>query len=283
MTATQSLLSGLIDYAGLYPPAGLDMRTAVRNYLEYRRGEHRDVLGRFIVDVTRFEELREAAGEDLRAMRLSVIAPAGDFSAVDTTRGEGFPIECIETKAADAASVARIQDALPAAIECYCEVPLAPASAGTLDALKAAGLRAKLRLGGVTPEAFPAENVVVAMLEALIARNIPFKGTAGLHHPVRSLHKLTYAEDSISGVMHGFVNLIAAAAILRNGGAAADAVRALEEQHAHAFRISEDEFGWREFAWTTEQLHSMRRECFVSFGSCSFAEPIADLEALGWL
>ena len=38
------LMEGLIDYAGLFPPASLDMPTAVRNYAAYRKspvnGDH---------------------------------------------------------------------------------------------------------------------------------------------------------------------------------------------------------------------------------------------------
>ena len=39
-TAIEALLAGLIDYAGLYPPASLDMRAAVENYRKYRGGKH---------------------------------------------------------------------------------------------------------------------------------------------------------------------------------------------------------------------------------------------------
>lgn len=283
MTAIQSLLSGLIDYAGLYPPAGLDMRTAAHNYLGYRGGAHAQALGRFIVDVSRFDDLREAAGRHLSSMRLSVIAPAGDFSAVERALEDGFQIECIETKAADTMSIARTQSALPSRLDCFCEIPFAPLSFSLLDALKTTGLRAKLRMGGVTPEAFPPAHTIIPLLQELIARRIPFKATAGLHHPIRSRHRLTYASDSVSGLMHGFFNLLAAVTILHQGGSAADALRAMNEQDTQAFRIAACEFGWREFSWTAGQLHSMRRECFVSFGSCSFVEPIADLEALGWL
>ena len=35
MSAIETLLAGLFDYAGLYPPAGLGMRSAANNYLEY--------------------------------------------------------------------------------------------------------------------------------------------------------------------------------------------------------------------------------------------------------
>ena len=37
-TALQALLESLIDYAGLFPPAGLDMATAVANYAGYKDG-----------------------------------------------------------------------------------------------------------------------------------------------------------------------------------------------------------------------------------------------------
>ena len=82
MSAVTALLSGLIDYAGLYPPAGLDMRSAVRNYLSYRRGRNAMALGRFIVEVNRLEELRAVAGDSLRDMPLSVIAsPKTDWAS----------------------------------------------------------------------------------------------------------------------------------------------------------------------------------------------------------
>ena len=35
MTAIETLLAGLFDYAGLYPPASLDLRSAANNYLGY--------------------------------------------------------------------------------------------------------------------------------------------------------------------------------------------------------------------------------------------------------
>jgi hypothetical protein len=62
MSAIETLLAGLIDYAGLYPPAALDMRTALRNYAEYGQGRHSYALGRFLVGVDRLVELLELAG-----------------------------------------------------------------------------------------------------------------------------------------------------------------------------------------------------------------------------
>lgn len=284
MTALASLLAGLIDYAGLFPPAAVDMRTAVRNYTEYRNGPRAFALGRFIVDVSRLGEMEAVAGDALSRMRLSVLVPpTAEIAPLLAAIDRGLAIESVETNAHDPAAIERIASAIPSASEIYFEIPLPLASSASLDAIATTGARAKLRMGGVTPEAFPAAESVIAMLQALQQRNLPFKATAGLHHPVRSRHRLTYTADSPSCVMQGFLNLLTATAILREDGSPADAHAALCEANPRAFRISADQFGWRDFDWSASQIHSMRKESFVSFGSCSFAEPITDLEAMGWL
>ena len=81
MNALDALLMDLIDYAGLYPPAALDMHTAVRNYLEYGRGPRKRALGRFVLDLDRFPYLWDAAGDYVRGMRLSVLAGAHSLIA----------------------------------------------------------------------------------------------------------------------------------------------------------------------------------------------------------
>jgi hypothetical protein len=58
--AAGALLRDLIDYAGLFPPASLDMAAAVANYDSYSRSEWNWILGRFIVPVARLGEFEEA-------------------------------------------------------------------------------------------------------------------------------------------------------------------------------------------------------------------------------
>ena len=79
--AIRSLFDSLIDYAGLFPPAGLDMCAAVQNYATYHAGEFAWMLGRFIQPVTRLQELEPAARQDVperqsddQIWRLSVLA-----------------------------------------------------------------------------------------------------------------------------------------------------------------------------------------------------------------
>jgi hypothetical protein len=59
-------------------------------------------------------------------------------------------------------------------------------------------------------------------------------------------------------------------------------VQILEEPDAGAWTLSQDVLSWRSRRWTSDQLSEARKR-FVSFGSCSFEEPIRDLEAMGWL
>ena len=282
MTAIETLIAGLIDYAGLFPPAGLDMRTAVRNYVSYQNGPHAFALGRFIVDIARIDELREVAGDVLRTMPISLIAPPEiDLQRFSSLIADGFRIESVEIKCAEPTTIAELGRRLPKNIERYIEVPIDESTA-LLDVLPASQMRAKLRMGGVLPEAFPSAKSVALILKEVFNRNIAFKATAGLHHPIRSRQHLTYAPDSSTAVMHGFLNLACAAALLHSGWSVDEAVDTIEEEDASAWDATLDVIRCRNFAWSNEPLRDMR-SFFTSFGSCSFTEPIGDLEVLGWL
>ena len=66
MLSVQALMDGILDYAGLFPPAKLDMVPTMRNYHAYREGADHWMLGRIVVPVSRFEEF-EANAEGLLA------------------------------------------------------------------------------------------------------------------------------------------------------------------------------------------------------------------------
>ena len=284
MSAIDTLLAGLIDYAGLYPPASLDMRAAVRNYLEYRQGRYASVLGRFIVDLDRVDQLRAIAGSDVPNLRLSVITPPNlDWSGIASLRDEGLSIQAVECKLPASGDLANLVRELSPGIEVFVEVPFEPSGHGALSAIADAGARVKLRMGGVAPQAIPFPKAVAYMLTELASHRLLFKATAGLHHPIRSSHPLTYEPDSPCATMHGFLNLVCAAAVMHQGGSAGEAVHILEERDSGAWRLAPDAIICRAFRWTTDQLAETRRSFFTAFGSCSFEEPIRDLEAMGWL
>jgi len=284
MNAIESLLAGLIDYAGLYPPAGLDMHPALRNYLSYASGKQAHTLGRFLVDINRLPELRQAAGDSLGGMRLSVIAPAEMASeSLQRFLDDGFPIDAVEIKTDRPSEIELVTQRLPAGLTAYFEVPVGFPKSELLQAISTAGARIKLRMGGLFAEAFPSTQVVASMLKALAGRRIPFKATAGLHHPVRSLHPLTHEPGSPVGKMHGFMNLVCASALLHFGGEVNDAKLLLDEEDPGAWRVTPAAIAWRSSSWSADQLRALRQQFFINFGSCSFDEPLRDLEVLGWL
>jgi hypothetical protein len=90
--------------------------------------------------------------------------------------------------------------------------------------------------------------------------------------------------------MHGFVNVFLAA-VLALKAAQADAganpppalVRILEERDASSFTLDSAAIRWRGLEFPAAEIARVRDEFARSFGSCSFVEPVSDLETLGWL
>jgi hypothetical protein len=189
-------------------------------------------------------------------------------------------VESCEIKIDHAPQAAAVLCGAPQGVTTYFEIPVSEDP----KPLAAMGVRAKIRTGGLTPESFPSCTELAHFLQACAIANVPFKATAGLHHPIRSTHRLTNGTDGPSAMMHGFVNVFLAAALLwHRGSTEADALATLEETSPDAFRFEENCVSWHGRSMTTSQLSAARRKFAISFGSCSFDEPIRDLEKLGWL
>ncbi|MFX4589154.1 hypothetical protein ABTB15_19430, partial [Acinetobacter baumannii] len=83
--------------------------------------------------------------------------------------------------------------------------------------VKRANCYAKIRTGGIKPEAIPSPTEVAAFIKACAKLQLAFKATAGLHHPIRAVRALTYDQDAPRAVMHGFINVLMAAAFAWSG------------------------------------------------------------------
>jgi hypothetical protein len=293
--AVEVLLSRLIDYAGLFPPAGLGMLPAVTNYDSYLRSEHGWILGRCIVPAGRLNEFDEVLGRlpaaDSKPWVLSALLgadPAGnigrivEFNARSASSGNGRSavVESVEVKAECPADVARITEMIPRELTTYFEIPLAGRERECIAAVARRGHRAKIRTGGETADKFPEPARVVEFVRLCADANVPFKATAGLHHPIRSVHRLTYQPDSPSAMMHGFLNLFLAAAFIKAGMEARVAIDLLEEQSPAAISFDSGRVVWRQHSLSWQQIAAARQSFSTSFGSCSFTEPIDDLRSL---
>jgi hypothetical protein len=296
MTALESLLPRLIDYAGLFPPAGLGMDTAVRNYDSYRNGQHNGLLGRFIVPAKRLAEYEDAvrnAGVDGSAWSLSVLASTGEAEllarfntgADESGRGGCGSIDVLEVKAASAREIQDAAKAFGGKYQLYFETPL-ERSATLLPAIAVARGRAKIRTGGEVPSAIPEESRVLEFLRIASERRLPFKATAGLHHALRGPQRLTYKPDSKMAVMHGFLNVFCAAALLwHHQDQRQEAAWMLAERDSDAITMGDGTMTWLNsgVTLTAEQMRIAHERFCIAFGSCSFTEPVEELEAQGWL
>ena len=299
LDARRLLLEGLVDYAGLFPPAALAMADAVARYDEYRRGPHAWALGKFVVSVARLPEFEQVARPLLggaEAWPLAAIAGtdfAADLRAVGDFVRRVAPdatVRAIEVKAstpgeveAIANGVASLGRLVPGAFDTYVEVPIASDPTPLIQSIASHGLRAKVRTGGVEAGAFPTAEQLTRFLVACTAHGVTFKATAGLHHAMRGTYPLTYDPASDRGAMFGFLNVFLAALFASGGLGPADTRALLEERDANSFGFSSSGVTWRGRAVTAASIRGARARTATSFGSCSFAEPVADLSSLGLL
>ncbi len=218
----RALLTQLIDYAGLYPPAKLDMPATVSNYARYRAGEDAWMLGRLIIPVARLDELEEAA---LTAMRQSaadetgpwsisaVTAPAGsvelesDIARIDAFNNKHEDdddnlavIDAIELKADNVAAIDSALDRIGPHFPFF-EIPLASDPKPLIEAMAGEGCGAKVRTGGASADAIPSAAQVAHFIHCCASAGVSFKATAGMHHPLP--HPLPLGEGRVRAGTEG--------------------------------------------------------------------------------
>jgi hypothetical protein len=292
MHAMRAALAGLVDYAGLFPPAGLDLRDTVDHHDRYAHAGERWMLGRLVVPVGRLRDLAAVLGERARrhspgSWTVAALVQPNEIelaqSAVDRFHeSSDVRVTAIEAVLATPDTIVGAQARWADALERFIEVPPGARSEAWLDAIAAAGCRAKLRAGGLTEDRFPTTSMMAALFYECARRNVPFKATAGLHHAIRGTYRITYEPGSPSGVMHGFVNLLLAALVLRAGGDAAAAMAALDVTDPRTVHVDSKAIRWERWAFGADACMDARAHLVRSVGSCSFEEPVSDLRALGW-
>jgi hypothetical protein len=232
--ARRAALTALIDHAPTFPPASLQAAEALEEDRRARASEHAWLLRRLVWPASKLEAL----GGEERELSVLLDAPYG-----------GDPrAEAVETR-----WDAQLQTLVG---EAYVELPLGDGIEERVAVLARRGYRAKVRCGG---ESVPSAAELGSFIRACREARVPFKATAGLHHPL--------ARDGA----HGFLNVLAACVF--------------EDEAALEGDVSLDEeaLGWDGRAAGADELERARRERFVAIGSCSFFEPVDDLRELGVL
>jgi hypothetical protein len=271
--AHAGLFERLFDDAALFPPGDSPMAVAVPAHAVLQR-QLAPLVGPFVVPAHRLGELIAELGEGAE-LAISLIAGPDELPAAveQIVARPGLVLAAVEVpEVADpdqaAAACRAVTTAVRAGVGAAIEIPRTERRDEVLDALAGSGCRVKLRTGGLRRGLFPDPAELADTIGACVRRGIAFKCTAGLHSAVRH----TDAETGF--VHHGFLNILAAT----------DAAVAGDPQAAAAL-LAEPDAGVLAGAvrgWSAEQVQRARRT-FTSFGTCSVAEPVADLVALGLL
>ena len=283
-----ALLDGLIDDAATFPPGNAPLPDAVAAHQRHRQAWYASVVGPFLVSDVRLAELSRLLSEDdayaaepLRCVAV-VTGGAGSLGPV-LTRASGEPrldLRGVEIALRDEDDLARnarrvmaaLDTSLPEGVTVSIELP-GPAEgsawSAAADVVAEYGHRLKFRTGGDTPQAHPDPAEMAVAITAAIDREVAFKCTAGLHHAVRNTAPDTGFDQ------HGFLNVLLATRAVLDGAREDDVVRVLAERDPSAIASA--------FADLDDEVAARLRRWFVSFGSCSIDEPVADLVELGLL
>ncbi|WP_265736928.1 hypothetical protein [Lentzea guizhouensis] len=273
---TPPLLARLVDDAALFPPGNASMPDAVRGHLDGRVGEWSGVMGLFLCPASRLAELitELIKVKPPKPIALSLVIDTGlggvpKAVSIVESRSELLALRMVEMPApsdVDEVWLERVSEFVPEDVIRVVE----PRRGGPewLDGVRRViehGSWPKLRCGGLSQENFPSVQEVADFLSVVSGGGVAFKATAGLHKAVRHTDEQGFTH-------HGFLNLLVATARSLSGR---DVREALASTDAEALTAEAK-------ALSDQAAHAVRG-VFASYGSCSLAEPVADLEELGLL
>lgn len=271
------LFARLVDDSALFPPGTATMPEALRAHFATRSGDRAGLLGVFLCQASRLPELitELIKVKPKQPLPLSLIIDTGlggvpKAISIVESRSELLSLRMVEMPApsdVDEVWLERVSEFVP---EDVIRVVEPRRGAGWLDGVRKViehGSWPKIRCGGASSENFPSIDEVADFLAVVGgATGASFKATNSLHRAVRHTDPETGIEH------HGFLNLLVASARCLSGGDVRDALSVTSGEH-----LADEARGM------SEQAAKAVRALFASYASASFAEPVADLEALGLL
>ncbi|QFG23629.1 hypothetical protein [Actinomadura sp. WMMB 499] len=274
MTGIPAFAAGLCDDAAVFPPGRAPLADAVPAHHRHRAAPYAAAVGPLVLPATALDDLAPLLGDD-RRLDLAITAPAGPAQAAAALAAAAdLPVDLHGLEIAvpsgwTPSELVRAVDGLGTGVPIHVEVPRDERRPAIVAALAASGHRAKFRTGGVTADLYPDPDELAAAVAAAVGAGVPFKATAGLHHPVRNTDPDTGFDQ------HGFLNLLLAADAALDGHPvpALTALLADRDAASIAARVASLPAGRTAAA----------RAAFVSFGTCSITEPLTELADLGLL
>ncbi len=266
------------------------MDDAVREYARYRQSSDNDLLGRFILPASRLGEFASAAksfvaSNDTGLWTVSAIVSAENETDIDSVsefnaEQAGVEVDAVEMSVHSASEVEWAANHYGKSFDVFLEPPLTTDCSELLGAIAKSGVAAKLRTGGVVPSAIPPAVPVLRFIETCARLGLPFKATAGLHHAIRGQYSLTYEPDAPVGKMFGYLNVFLTAVFVRAGLPEAVLIELLQEEDPSSISFDDGGVTWRGHRADAQCLADSRKLLAVSFGSCSFTEPVDEAKQL---
>ncbi len=293
----KNFMSGIIDYAGLFPPAGLDMTTTLANFADYMAGESGWMLGRCILPANQLRQVGLHPGFCYSVIVCSELTEE-ELEQLSIFSRQHRGVKMVETKLPDSMDSpeacadhllhlkAKLNRAELQNVQLFLETGNLVSTATLASSLAAFNTQreggkiisragCKIRCGGQTKEDFPTLAQVAEAIAICRRQDIPIKFTAGLHQP------LPHYSPDLQVLQHGFINIFAAALLSWSCDLSIEQIAAcLDEEKAHHFDFTKEGLSWHGHTISTGEIKRLRQRKVISFGSCSFSEPVAGLRSL---
>lgn len=277
---SDGFLDQIIDYAGTFPPAALPPQEALENYFRFLDGAEGWIvenLAWLVKDLTVLADLLANRGlgvaaigrpgtewdewqtsRELDAKDMSVFLGVSPNAQI---RSYEIPAPTFSHFTKGISSLKSYQNET----DVYFELPWNRDVSEELAMMaEEEWLSAKFRCGGA---AVPTPQELAIVLKECIDLELPFKLTAGLHEAIAH------------GGEHGFLNVFAAIGMrYLEDASVTEMARILADENPLSFSIS-GAFAYRGREFSEEDLEDLR-SFFITFGSCSVAEPLAGLDRL---
>ncbi|MFL6180081.1 MAG: hypothetical protein ACJ74E_09550 [Actinomycetes bacterium] len=261
------------DDAALFPPRRAHATDAVVEHRAWRKSGYASFVGPLVCSDAQWRRVKEQL-DDGDAFEVALTVPGGVTAlaqAVAPLQRAHVSLTQIEVAINSVDEVAQVvdfvRDVSAPGRHTYVELPLALLTTEVCSEVAAAGLRLKVRTGGITADAFPSELELASAILACVKADAAFKLTAGLHHAVRHRDVNTGFEH------HGFLNVLLATSAAVRGSDASCVATMLGLEHPTTIAAS--------IRALDHALAEAVRQHFISFGTCSIDEPIEDLVRLG--
>jgi hypothetical protein len=293
----------LIDYAGLFPPASLDLRTAFKNYLTYLEKPNSWMLSRFIIPAKRLLELSALISEEKIGF--------GGVNEMNFFNNLTSDIKCIETFEQDFRSKVEIEvydvrlpsemlgdpdvmsirqfidhhyrmfeTGLDHPVRIFYEVNPDRYLNNIIKAVwyhnkfeRVTGY--KLRTGRADVSAIPSAEQIAAAIGICRQYEVPMKFTAGLQHPIR------HYDDNLKIKMHGFINVFSAGIFAYCHNISEELIlEMIDDEDPDDFSFKENSFAWKNMYIIPDEVRRARERFMVSFGSFSLDMLMEDLSSI---